>query len=151
MSMMPSEIASLLIPLESNNLLVPNSCVAEIVPYVLPEKSENQNAWLLGNVVWRDLDLPCISFEHLADNKSLSTKVERIAIFNTVSEAFDKRFYGVAINGIPRLARVVEQEIVEELIEQAAFEKLNVQVNGEKCIIPDLEAIEKLLSTSDLS
>ena len=148
---MPSEVPSLLIPLENNNLLVPNSCVAEIVPYVLPEQSDNENIWLLGNVVWRDLNLPCISFEHLADNQRINTKVERVAIFNTLSDTYEMRFYGVAINGIPRLARVVEQEIVEEPIELSAFEKLNVQVNGEKCIIPDLDAIEKLLSNSNLS
>ena len=151
MSVMPSEVASLIIPLENSSLLVPNSCVAEIVPYATTETAEDAPEWVIGNVSWRDLPLPCLSFEKLIGAIEGEVAVaERIAIFNTLGEDFEKRFYGIVINGIPRLARITEQEIVEEEAEKSAFEKMKVQINGEPCTIPDLEAVEKLLSTASL-
>ena len=152
MSMMPSEVPSLIIPVEKGNLLVPNACVAEIVPSASSSLEGLSQPWIVGNFVWRDLNLPCLSFDKLTDNiDGAPGQSNRIAVFNTISDTFSMRFYGIAIYGIPRLARIVEQEIVEDDIEINAYEKLNVQVNGEACAIPDLEAIEKLLAASDLS
>lgn len=149
MTIMPSEVASLMVPLEQHNILVPNACVAEIVSYTISEKEEGVPEWVAGNLVWRDLTLPCVSFEKLIGNIDVtSEESKRIAIFNTITESFNKRFYGLAISGIPRLVRVIEQEIVEEEVQKSAFEKVHVKVNGEACIIPDLEAIEKLLSSA---
>ena len=149
MSIMPNEVASLIIPLEKYNLLVPNASVAEIVPHVDTEKTEDSPEWVAGNIVWRNLSLPCISYEKLIGQlEGNIAEGDRIAIFNTVSDSFGKRFYGMSISGIPRLARVIETEIVEEEAEKSVFEKMHVKVNGEACIIPDLEAIEKLLGSA---
>ena len=151
MSVMPSEVASLIIPLEETSLLVPNSCVAEIVPHVTTDKDESAPGWVVGKMIWRELPLPCLSFEVLTGAKEAELQsASRIAIFNTLGEGFQKRFYGVTITGIPRLARVVEQELVVEEAETSAYEKQKVQLNGESCVIPDLDAIEALLSTSGL-
>ncbi len=151
MSAMPDQVASLIVPLEGRNILVPNSCVAEIVPYATTQTHDGAPEWVVGDVLWRDLTLPCFSFEKLiGELEGEIPQGKRIAIFNTISENYDKRFYGVTISGIPRLVRVVEPEISEDEAIKNAFEKMRVQINGESCIIPNLEAIEKLLSTANL-
>lgn len=150
MSTVPNEVPSLVIPLSEYSLLVPNSCVAEIVPGTAVDRRD-EHPWLIGKIEWRELTLPCISFEHLSGTISSDVKVtQRVAIFNTISDAFSMRFYAVAIHGIPRLARVVQEELVEEAVEPQAFDKLKAQLNGESCTIPDLAAIENLLASISL-
>lgn len=150
MAAKPNQVASLIIPIQGRNLLIPNSCLAEIVPYTTTQTHEGAPEWVVGDVLWRDLTLPCISYEKLIGELDEIPQGKRIAIFNTLTEAYEKRFYGLTISGIPRLVRVIEAEIVEDEAIQNAFEKMRVQVNGEVCIIPNLEAMEKLLSTADL-
>ena len=44
----PDEVASLLIPMVGRPMLLPNVAVAEIVPWVEPEKQDNAPEWFLG-------------------------------------------------------------------------------------------------------
>ncbi len=152
MSALPNEVASLVIPLDGMNLLVPNSCVAEIVPNANPEPRSGDEPWFTSRIVWRDLSLPCISFEKLSEQESApSQSTARVAIFNTLDDDFSMRFYALAINGIPRLARVIQEELVEEPAELNEYEALKVQFNGEACVIPNLKAIEALLAKTNLA
>lgn len=151
--MLPNQIPSLIIPIEKGNLLVPNASVAEIVSY---QHEKNKNSpdwpdWVVGQITWRFLELPCISFDKIKESITGEPKIPtRVAIFNTVSEAFAPRFYGVAMTGIPRLARVTQEDIVEEDGEVHVLETLRVQVNGESCCIPNLAALESFLAQSNL-
>lgn len=150
--MLPNQVPSLIIPLESGNLLVPNSSVAEIVVYERQAQQEDSPAWVFGQIQWRNLTLPCISFDKIKNAIEGNPKIpHHIAIFNTMSDVLGVRFYGVAINGIPRLARVTVEDIVEEDGERHALEALRVQVNGEPCFIPNLEAIEIFLSAKNIA
>ncbi|HBZ98965.1 MAG TPA: chemotaxis protein, partial [Pseudomonas sp.] len=53
----------LLMPLADRMLLVPNVAVAELIPYRAPQAVQGMPAWFLGQVQWRDLSLPLLSFE----------------------------------------------------------------------------------------
>jgi chemosensory pili system protein ChpC len=143
---LPNQVPSLIIPLERGSLLVPNSCVAEIISYTELAPVENAPEWQVGNIQWREIMLPCISFEKLkGETVDAYSQRDRIAIFNTITDKVEKRFYGMIIRGIPRLARIVPEDLVEEERERSEFEKASVQINGEPSSIPDLEAIEKMV------
>jgi chemosensory pili system protein ChpC len=143
---LPPQVPSLIIPLEGGSLLVPNSCVAEIINYDNVESVADAVDWQIANVKWRETILPCISFEKLSGRSRQAYPKDRIAIFNTVTDSFEKRFYALVVRGIPRLIRVTQEDIVEEEIELSQYEKLRVLVNGEATVIPDLESIEKSLA-----
>ncbi len=145
----PAQIPSLIIPLETGSLLVPNSTVAEIISFSHLMPAENAPEWQVGNVLWRDIVLPCISFEKLRGQAVGSYgQKDHIAIFNTITDSIDKRFYGMIIRGIPRLARIVQEDLVEEERERSSFEKACVQINGETSAIPDLAAIESVVASA---
>jgi len=143
---LPTQIPSLIIPLESGSLLVPNACVAEIISYTELAPVENAPEWQVGNIQWREIMLPCISFEKLkGETVDAYSQRDRIAIFNTITDNVEKRFYGMIIRGIPRLSRIVQEDLVEEERERSEFEKACLQINGEPSSIPDLEAIERMV------
>ena len=58
-----SSLTGLLMPLADRILLLPNVAVAELIPYRAPQVSEGMPDWFLGQIAWRDLRLPLLSFE----------------------------------------------------------------------------------------
>ena len=55
-------LTGLLVPLADRTLLLPNVAVAELIPYRAPQVSEGMPEWFLGQIAWRDLRLPLLSF-----------------------------------------------------------------------------------------
>ena len=93
---------------------------------------------------WRDEEIPVISFEKLNESGQVIIGPDaRIAVINTVSG--NTRFYAVVIQGIPRQARVGKSDLVEEPVETGPAEAMYVQLGGDLAVIPDLDAVERVL------
>ncbi len=59
----PDSLTGLLLPLSDRTLLLPNVAVAELIAYRNPQVAAGVPQWYLGQVAWRDLRLPLLSFE----------------------------------------------------------------------------------------
>lgn len=139
------EVASLLIPLQGYTILLPNVTVAEIVPMTAMQPVENAPVWYLGNCLWRELTVPVLSFEALNGEPVPASQARaRFAVLNTTGLHDDLPFVAILTQGLPRLARVSEDEISErEDSENRAYDLMHVSWAGEYTLIPDIEAIEK--------
>lgn len=140
------ELATLLVPVHDRHLVVPNVTVAEIIPWRDPEPMASEAPqWLLGMLDWRQLSVPLISFE--AINQEPAAKAvtgRRIAILNDVIGAPDLPFFGVVTTGVPRLLRVLADEIgADPEATTGPAETARVLVAGERGSIPDIEHIER--------
>lgn len=139
------EVPSLLIPLGGRTLIVPTVSVAEMAPYARVEPEADAPSWFLGYFLWRDQAVPLLSFEDI--NGEAKPEVQgqsRVAVFNNTGVSDDLPFIGVLTQGIPRLTRVVEEEI--STIEDARkkpFELMHVSLAGEVAVIPDVAALEQ--------
>lgn len=65
-----STLTGLVVPLSDRNLLLPNVALAELMPYRAPLATPGMPAWMLGQVAWRDLRLPLLSFEAASDGQA---------------------------------------------------------------------------------
>ncbi len=142
-----TELATLLIPVEDKSLILPNVSVAEIFDFSEPKKEEDVPTWYLGRLLWRSTEVPLVSYEAVNEQPFVS-KVDnaKIVIINGVSNVDELPFWGIVTQGLPRLLRVMGQEIAEE--ENASCgpaELMAVYINGELAFIPNLDFIEKLL------
>ncbi|MZR63154.1 chemotaxis protein CheW [Alcanivorax sp. DP30] len=145
MSSLPTEISSLLIPMQGRPWLVPNIVVAEVIPLRQPDRPGHGPEWLLGWLSWRDQSIPLVSFERLNESGQITIGQDaRIAVLNTV--AGKRPFYAVIVQGIPRLIKVGKDDPVEEPVETGAAESMYIQVAGDLAVIPDLDAIEGAVS-----
>ena len=61
MSAAAEELYSLLVPLTDDRLIVPRTCVAEVVRYSKPDQEEGSHNWMLGTVNWNGRQLPVVS------------------------------------------------------------------------------------------
>jgi len=143
------EIYCQLIPLRQLRLIVPRTCVAEVIRYAAPEKLSATPRWFRGLVPWTTLKVPVISFEELcgrdADEPGGRT---RIAILNAISGKLDTGYYGVLTEGFPQLVRVNRE--VMKLDERQAWPPegpvvCQIRMINEYPLIPDLERLEELL------
>ena len=58
-----TEIYSLLIPLLDGRLIIPRSCVAEVVGFHTPSEMTGAPPWYLGTFAWGSRQIPLVSFE----------------------------------------------------------------------------------------
>lgn len=143
------EIYCQLIPLRQLRLLVPRSCLAEVMRFAPPERTGPGPAWFCGFVSWTTLRVPVISFEELCGRDPGEPGGRtRIAIFNAISGKLDSGYYGVLTEGFPQLVRV-NREVIR-LDDRHAWPAdgpvvCQIRMINEYPLIPDLERIEELL------
>jgi chemosensory pili system protein ChpC len=143
------EIYCQLIPLRQLRLIVPRTCVAEVIRYAVLEKPWPAPGWLRGFVPWTTLKVPVISFEELCGRDPGEPGGRtRIAILNAISGKLDTGYYGVLTEGFPQLVRVNRE--VMKLDERQAWPAegpvvCQIRMINEYPLIPDLERLEELL------
>lgn len=138
------EVASLLIPMNGNMLLVPNVTVAEIVPVSQVTPVLRSPDWYLGNCRWREQTVPLLAYEVLnGDEKPFVNARSRFAVLNTTGTDNSLPFIAVLTQGLPRLARVTDEEITKrDDVDNKAFELMHVSWAGEEAVIPDIPKME---------
>ena len=94
----------LLIPLKGEQVLLPNTTVAEVVSYQKPEPTQDGPEWFLGMVNWRDYRVPVFSFEAAIGGKvATPTSRSRIVVLNTLNGNARLPYIGLLSQGIPHL------------------------------------------------
>ena len=143
-----SEVASLMIPITDRLLLVPTVTVAEMIPYQEPMHHPEAPDLYLGDVGWREQQVPLISFELInGEPKPNYGAGCRIDVLNNTCVNEKLPFLGIAAQGIPRLSRVKAEEIQEiEGKNLKRYELMAVSHAGESVMIPDVSALEQTLT-----
>ncbi|MFV1872376.1 MAG: chemotaxis protein CheW [Oleiphilus sp.] len=139
-------IACLYLPVNQQQLLLPNVSVAEVVGYQEPEKLSGQLDFFLGYVTWRGIKIPLLSYE-LANGQSSSkiSATARIVVINSIGEHHNELpFFGILTQGIPRLVKVAN-DLIKPVKGKANKAELSlVKLDGEDAIIPNLDYLETL-------
>ncbi|RWW92880.1 chemotaxis protein CheW [Aestuariirhabdus litorea] len=139
-------ISGLMIPLREAQLLVPNVTVAELVGYEPPQQVEDRPEWYLGHIIWRDQNIPLVSFEGAnGDPFDPSQPSQRTVVLNGVSGQEALPFYAVVVEGIPHAVRVGPEEAVPQDRELGACGAVMVHLSGEEALIPDLVKLETMI------
>lgn len=142
-----TQIATLLIPVGGKQLVLPNVAVAEIIPFIEPISEDDVPTWYLGRFIWRNTQVPLVSFEAINDEPFASrSHNRRIAILNNVIGDPTLPFCGILTEGLPRLMRLLPDEIAndeESIVGPAEIGR--VLVNGERASIPNVVYIQHQL------
>ncbi|MFT5082630.1 MAG: chemosensory pili system protein ChpC [Lentisphaeria bacterium] len=141
------EIPCFLVTMGESTLLLPTTAVAEMVSIKPLEAIAGAPVWLAGMYDWRNLKVPVISLEVLngeIEEAVLNVK-GRIAVLNSTGVDEAVSFVAIHTQGIPRMTRVSEQDIVEnEEAQRKHFDLLRVKVGLEEFVIPDIPSLESL-------
>ncbi|BAU72001.1 chemotaxis protein CheW [Metapseudomonas furukawaii] len=144
-----SSLTGLLLPLSDRALLVPNVALAELIPYRAPQASPGLPAWLLGQIAWRDLRLPLLSFEAAAGGEVRVGPGARVAVLNALGGRPHVKFIALLLQGIPRSLRL-EENLPRANAPLSVLELDAVQLGTDLARIPDLMALEQMLADAGL-
>jgi chemosensory pili system protein ChpC len=142
-------LTGLMVPLSDRTLLVPNVAVAELLPYRAPQATPGMPAWMLGQIAWRDLRLPLLSFEAASDGESQITSNTRVAVINALGGRPEIKFLALLVQGIPRSIKL-ESNLARANVQLAALELDAVSIGEAVLKIPDLIGLEQLLADAGL-
>ncbi|MGX5172837.1 chemotaxis protein CheW [Aliikangiella sp. IMCC44653] len=144
------EVYSLMIPTVQSNILLPNSNVAEIVPFsnveLFPESAERPN-WFLGHLLWRGQEIPLISIDVIqGESDPQANKRSRVAVAHTLNANRELPYIAIVVQGIPRLSHV-RPDNIKALTEAtlSSAEKIKVTVDNIGASIPDLDKLEEMI------
>ena len=143
-----ARVDCLLIPLNDRQLLLPNTAVAEVVPFSHLLMSDAEASWVLGRLDWRGSLVPAICYELLSEQVPPEPNPDaRFIIVNTITGPSELPFYAILVQGIPRLLHLGDDDLQEvESVMTGPYDKMAVSMPGLNAVIPDLEAIENTLS-----
>jgi chemosensory pili system protein ChpC len=142
--MAEKEIRTFIAPLTNGHVMLPNSAVAEVLAFERPEPFKQAPAWLLGELAWRDWQVPVICFEQLIDksNRTSVTPKARILIIKTLGESTQVNYIGLVIQGLPKLKKVTASSLLEQQTEnlpEILFSK--VSIDDLEAAIPELGSL----------
>ena len=129
-------LTGLLMPLADRMLLVPNVAVAELIPYRAPQAVQGMPAWFLGQVQWRDLSLPLLSFEAASSGEPQPVgSAARVAVLNAVGGRDHVKFIALLVQGIPHSIKV-DASLARADVELAPLELDAVNLGDMQARIP---------------
>ena len=151
------ELYSLLIPLQSERLLVPRMCVAEVIAFADTARTRDDAApdWYLGAIEWNNRRVPVVSFD-AAKGASIKSKRNRarVVVFHAITEALKGGYYGILTQGFPQLVRV-NPDVLGLETEQPLPEYFPVLCRArmihEYPLIPDVGRLEKMIADLPLT
>ncbi len=102
-----AEIYSLLIPLVDGRLIVPRSCVAEVIGFQPAAEMTGAPPWYLGLATWNGRNIPLVSFEGCCGHMiPPASSRSRIVVLHAVSPQIDAGYFALISQGFPQLVRV---------------------------------------------
>ena len=145
-----SEIYSLLVPLLDGRLIIPRSCVAEVVGFQNPSEMPGAPPWYLGTFAWGSRQIPLISFEGTCGQTIPPlTGRTRVVVLFALGSQIEGGYYGMVSQGFPQLVRV-SADILRPDPTRTFPERTpiisQVRMINEAPWIPDLERIEEMIS-----
>lgn len=143
----PQTLNSLLVPLTDRSLLLPSVALAELINPQPVEPRLGTPDWYLGDIIWRDLRLPLLSFETASSGTPPAPPAPgaRIAVINAIGGRPHLKFYALLVQGIPRPQKL-DSSLAPAGAPLAALELNSALVEGDVVRIPDLVALEQKLA-----
>lgn len=140
-------LSCVMIPMNGRQLLLPNVSIAEVVDFSSTEAPAGAPEWVAGELEWRGLNLPIISYDAANGGEitAPSGNRGRIVVLNTIGDHHDTvPFMALVTQGIPSQTRLTEDQLKRLNGDTGSADLMQVDVDGETAFIPDLGFLESL-------
>ena len=148
----PDELSCVLIPQRGVPFLLPNESVAEILRGGDVQPRDEVPQWLLGSLLWRGMTIPVVNLAALTQESEGEPGRHDggpLVVLNRSRELPAMPFYATPARGVPRLVRLLEEDlhllVIDDPNSESAALGLAVRLGSEEAFIPRLEAVEDLL------
>ena len=142
-------VPCMIIPLQHHYLLLPNSTLAEVIPAprLIHTDSFKPSCWI-GQCDWQSQIIPIIDLESLVEGNDPNTNnASKLCVLRGINTAANVGVYGLPCYGVPQLIHLTESVLksATDAIE-SDFVHYQIQIGNKVAYIPNLDAIETMLS-----
>lgn len=140
----------MLIPMDQDYLLLPNTTIAEVIPMPNLIAGQTESPDILGFYHWRDNVLPVIALSKLINGNTVSSEhprqAHKLCIINGVHAAANLSLYAAPCNGVPQLITLNESALrpVDDM-QANPWVYSQLKMGNKVAYIPNLDALEKHL------
>ncbi len=139
-------LATYVISMQKQGVLIPESTVAEIIPYEPLQRVEDTPDWLLGLLSWRGVQVPVTSFEMLTVERAsfslVSVSSASLVILKGLSGESDLPYHAMVAQTLPRKVDLEEAMLFTTPESPEITESSRVRFEEEIFSIPDLDYVE---------
>ncbi len=139
-----AEVQCVVIPMQESRLLLPNECVAEILPWRRIKPLQAMPSWCSGILGWRGETIPVPRYELINEHASVTPGDGRcLVVMNRAKVASSPAFYALAAQGLPRLLQLSSEDLIHNEPLVGPMDSAAVMLGTEMVQIPNLELIER--------
>jgi chemosensory pili system protein ChpC len=143
------EIYCLRVQLANEQLIIPRSCVAEVIAWQTPAEFFQAPGWCLGNILWEGRQVPLVSFEALrGEPLPQHSGRARIVLLHTVSPQLQAGAVAILAQGFPQLVRASADLLRTDPTRRFDDTDLvicQVRLLDDSSLVPDLARLEARL------
>ena len=145
-------IKCVILTLRKENVLVPNSLVAEIISVKDVENTDSTESWYLGSMDWRGADVPLLSFEAAGGAKinkvNLNTQAVVLYAVGKDGNVNSHPYLGLVMSGVPHVCRFTREQIRADDVAGEAHPMVSqrVRINGASVSILDVDAMVDMVA-----
>jgi chemosensory pili system protein ChpC len=144
-----SSLPTYVISLQKQSVFLPQSSIAEIIPYEPLQRLEDTPDWFLGLLNWRGIQVPVASFEMLTVERVsfslVSVSSASLVIIKGLSSKETLPYHAMVAQTIPKLVQLNEEMLVDSEESPVQTEVARVRYGDELISIPDLDYVESAI------
>ncbi len=150
-------IKCVILTLRSENVMIPNAAIAEIISARDTSHVENTPDWYVGKMPWRGVDVPLVSFEAAVGREAKGLNLNtQIAVLYAVSKDAKYPYVGLVVSGVPHVSAFSKNQIItdpDSLLEAESHPMVaqKTRINGAAVSILDIDAIESMVNEAEAS
>lgn len=137
-----NELSCVVILVSGRQLLLPNVCVAEILPWRRIKALDDGPVWFLGYMGWRGLTLPVVHYGGFDEETAARQTPRCLIVMNRTRASGRVEFYAMAADSLPRMVQLVEEDITSADGKLGSADAMLVSFGTEAATIPDLSYVE---------
>ena len=141
-----TQVSIYLVALQKQGLALPESTVAEVIPYEPLQRVQDTPDWFLGLLSWRGEQVPVASFEMLTVERAsfslVSVASASLVVIKGLNDEADLPFYALVSQTAPQLVMVEDEMLFATPEAVARTERAKVRFENDIVSIPDLDYIE---------
>jgi chemosensory pili system protein ChpC len=148
-------IKCMILTLRSENVVVPNTAVAEMVSAQGAMKVSHMPDWYVARMRWHGVDVPLVSFESAGGGvaKVVNQNTQIAMIYTASDDELRYPYIGLIISGVPHVTQFSRDQIAtdsdssEVQIHPMVVQK--ARINGAAASILDIDGIEAMIRNAE--
>ena len=143
-----ADLSCILIPTAGLQVLLPNVCVAEIVPMRRMKSLQQGPKWCSGYVLWRGSAVPVVNYAGFDPDYATPPDDARcLVIMNRTNAESPHEFYAMQAQGLPRMLQLGDGDIGELNEPLGPADQAHVALGTIGAIIPNLDYVEAQIAS----